>query len=61
MLDFIYMSSADLFGTGKERKIQNENIRGVFGKYVDKYNRMCIKYTRQKKFCINNYQLLNIT
>ena len=27
MLDFIYMGSADLFGTGRERKIQNENIR----------------------------------
>ena len=26
MLDFIYMGSADLFGTGRERKIQNENI-----------------------------------
>ena len=24
MLDFIYMGSADLFGTGRERKIQNE-------------------------------------
>ena len=23
MLDFIYMGSADLFGTGRERKIQN--------------------------------------
>ena len=26
MLDFIYMGSADLFGTERERKIQNENI-----------------------------------
>ena len=26
LLDFIYMDSVDLFGTGKERKIQNENI-----------------------------------
>ena len=26
MLDFIYMGSVDLFGTGRERKIQNENI-----------------------------------
>ena len=26
MLDFIYMGTADLFGTGMERKIQNENI-----------------------------------
>ena len=26
MLDFICMDSADLFGTDKERKIQNENI-----------------------------------
>ena len=26
MLDFIYMGSANLFGTGRERKIQNENI-----------------------------------
>ena len=26
MLDFIYMGSADLFGTGRERKIQNENM-----------------------------------
>ena len=26
MLDFIYMGSADLLGTGKERKIQNENV-----------------------------------
>ena len=26
MLDFIYMGSADLFGTGREQKIQNENI-----------------------------------
>ena len=36
-------------------------IRGVFGKYVDKCNRMRIKYTRRVKFCINEYQLLNIT
>ena len=35
-------------------------VRGVFGKYVDKFNRMRIKYTRQMKFCINEYQLLNI-
>ena len=26
MLDFIYMGSADLFGTGRKREIQNENI-----------------------------------
>ena len=26
MLDFIYNDSVDLFGTGRERKIQNENI-----------------------------------
>ena len=26
MLDFICMCSADLFGTGRERKVQNENI-----------------------------------
>ena len=26
MLDFICMDSVDLFGTGRERKIQNENI-----------------------------------
>ena len=26
MLDLIYMGSADLFGTGGERKSQNENI-----------------------------------
>ena len=26
MLDVIYISTADLFGTGRERKIQNENI-----------------------------------
>ena len=26
MLDFIYMGSADLFGTGRERKIQNEKM-----------------------------------
>ena len=32
----------------------------MFGKYVDKRNRMRIKYTRQMKFCINEYQLLNI-
>ena len=25
-LDFIYMGSADLFGTGRERKIQNKKI-----------------------------------
>ena len=25
MLDFIYMGSADLFGMGTEREIQNEN------------------------------------
>ena len=31
----------------------------MFGKYVDKFNRMRIKYTRQMKFCINEYQLLN--
>ena len=26
MLDFIYMGSADLFGTEREQKIQNENL-----------------------------------
>ena len=26
MLDFMYMGSADLFETGRSRKIQNENI-----------------------------------
>ena len=36
------------------------HIRGVFGKYVDKCNRMRIKYTRQMKFCINQCLLLNI-
>ena len=36
-------------------------IRGVFGKYVDKLNRIRIKYARQMKFCIlNEYLLLNI-
>ena len=35
-------------------------LRGVFGKYVDKFNRMRIKYTRQMKFWINEYHLLNI-
>ena len=35
------------------------SIRGVFGKYVDKFNRMRIKYTRQMKFRINEYQILN--
>ena len=33
---------------------------GVFGKYVDKFNRMHIKHTRQMKFCNNELQLLNI-
>ena len=32
----------------------------MFGKYVDKFNRMRIKYTRQIKFWKNEYQLLNI-
>ena len=32
----------------------------MFGKYVDKFNRMRIKYTRNMKFGINEYQLLNI-
>ena len=36
------------------------NIRGVFGKHVDKCNRMRIKYTRRMTSCINEYQLLNI-
>ena len=27
MLDFICMGSADLFGTWRERKIQNENLQ----------------------------------
>ena len=35
------------------------HVRGVFGKYEDKFNRMRIKYTRQMTFCINEYQLLN--
>ena len=26
MLDFIYIGSADLFGTGRERKVHNENL-----------------------------------
>ena len=26
MLDFIYMGSVDVFGAGRERNIQNENI-----------------------------------
>ena len=30
MLDFIYMGSADLFGTGRERKIQNENTKKMY-------------------------------
>ena len=37
-----------------------EAIRGLFGKYVDKFNKMRIKYTRQMEFYINKYQLLNI-
>ena len=41
-------------------KKKTVNIRGMFGKYVDKFNRMRIKYTRQMKFYINEYQLLNI-
>ena len=32
----------------------------MFGKYVDKSNRMRIKYTRRKKVCINESELLNI-
>ena len=32
----------------------------MFAKYVDKFDRMRIKYTRQMIFCINEYQLLNI-
>ena len=35
-------------------------IRGVYGKYLDKCNRMNIKYIRLMKFCINEYQLSNI-
>ena len=35
-------------------------IRGVFGKYVEKFNRMHIKYTRNMTFGINEYQVLNI-
>ena len=42
------------------RDPENAYIRGVFGKYVDKSNKKRIKYTRQMKFCINKYQLLNI-
>ena len=45
----------------KKSKINsNSNVRGVFGKYVDKFHRMCIKYTRQMKLSKNEYQLLNI-
>ena len=29
MLDFICIGSAELFGTGRERKIQNENMSPV--------------------------------
>ena len=36
------------------------DLRGVFGKYVDKFNKMRMKYTSQMKFCKNEYQLLNI-
>ena len=36
------------------------HVRGVFGKYVDKFNKMRIKYTSQMKFCKNEYQLFNI-
>ena len=36
------------------------HVRGVFGKYVDKFDRMQVKYTRNMKFGINEYQLLNI-
>ena len=32
----------------------------MFGKYVDKCNRMRIKYTRRMKFCINEFELLYI-
>ena len=38
----------------------NLTVRGVFGKYVEKCYRMHIKYTRRMKFCINEYELLNI-
>ena len=31
-------------------------LRGVFGKYVDKFDRMLINNTRQMKFGINKYQ-----
>ena len=41
-------------------KLIHFRIRRVFGKYVDKFNTMRIKYTRQMKFCKNEYQLLNI-
>ena len=36
------------------------DIRGVFGKYVDKFHRVRIKYTRQMKLGKNEYQLSNI-
>ena len=35
-------------------------IRGMFEKYVDKFIRRPIKYTRRNEFCINEYQLLDI-
>ena len=35
-------------------------LRGVFGKHVDKFNKMHITYTRQMKCCINENQSLNI-
>ena len=38
---------------------KNWKIRGLFGKYVDNFNKMRIKYTRRMEFCINEYQLLN--
>ena len=41
-------------------KAQRFYVWGVFGKYVDNFNRMRIKHSRQMKFCINEYQLFNI-
>ena len=36
------------------------DIWGMFGKYVDKYTRRRIKWSKRMKFCISEYQLLNI-
>ena len=37
--------------------LMEKYIRGVFGKYVEKLNRMRIKYTTRMKLCSNEYQL----